>query len=137
MTESKWKYVKKLINNDNIQRFEQKIHRDLPIDFKETVALFNGGRPDKSNVLIDNKERILKSLLSFNKEDKENIFAVYEWVESQLERNLIPFAIDPAGNYFCFEYTNFKNVSIVFWNHENQNHYTICDTFSELLHKLY
>ena len=45
---------------------------------------------------------------------------------------MIPFALDPAGNFFCVE-----NGKIVFYNHETDDTETICDTFKEFLNKLY
>lgn len=137
MSVSTWKYVKKLRNNKNIGRFEDIVERILPNDYKETVALYNGGRPDKSSVKVDSRERVFKSLLSFNTEDKENIFDVHKWLESKLHKNLVPFAIDPAGNYFCFDYKNSDKMSVVYWNHENQSISKICNNFSELLEELY
>ncbi|NBJ14839.1 MAG: SMI1/KNR4 family protein [Dehalobacter sp. 4CP] len=138
MSVSAWKYVKTLNNKKDIKRFEEIIHKVLPSDYKEIVGNYNGGRPDKSAVMLQSKrEVVFKTLLSFNKEDKENIFAVYDWVGSQLQKGLIPFAIDPAGNYFCFDYNNNKNGSVVFWNHENQQYILICNTFTQLLENMY
>ena len=138
MTNIQWKYVKKIIDETSIARFETKHSISLPSEYKESLPLFNGGRPNLSCILTeDKKERVFKAFLSFNETDKENIFAAQEWLKSQIPSYLIAFANDPAGNYFCFDYSSPDNIKIVYWEHENQNIVKVCDHFSNLLDNFY
>ncbi len=128
----KWKYVKELKNSNLIEEFEKTYSAKLPIDFKKFVKINNGGRPYSDIIDTETtKERVFKCLLSFNKEDKENIFSSYEILKKE-DTSLIPFASDPSGNFFCI-----KDNKIFLWLHENGNLEFVSNSFSEMLDKLY
>ncbi len=138
MYELTWKYVKKIKNNLTIKEFENNYKINFTDDFKEIVAEYNGARPNKTLIMLDNKiERVLKTLLSFNKTDKENIFSINQSLRGQLPDYFIAFASDPSGNYFCFNFNNPKNINIVFWDHEKKSEIFIAKTFSDFLEMLY
>lgn len=53
-------------------------------------------------------------------------------------QKLIPFAKDPFGNLLCFDYRyNEKSPKIVFYDCEETTITTVCDSFTELLERLY
>lgn len=64
---------------------------------------------------------MLGSILSYNEDDKE-ADDVYTAMQSIHNQQLIPFAIDPFGNYFCI---SGDSHTVVFWDHEEG---TITDT---------
>ena len=69
-----WRYVKPLKETSLIEDFECAVTYEFPNSFKECVLNNNGGRPSASTFETNKtKEREIKSLLSFNKEDKENM----------------------------------------------------------------
>ena len=73
-----WKYVKPLNDNSIIGYIEKTYNVEIPTYLKELITKYNGGRPEKRLFNTQNsKERVLQGLISFNKEDKSNIF-IYE-----------------------------------------------------------
>ena len=120
-----------------IENFEHKVGYKFSDTFKNCVIDYNGGRPTLSAFDTEmEKEREMKLLLSFNKNDKENIWNTNEWVESELDfaKNLIAFADDNFGNLICFDA---NNNNVVFWNHEIDTTEFIAKDFDTFLGCLY
>jgi hypothetical protein len=131
-----WKYVKKLKSVELIKEYERLVNYELCDSFIQCVIRNNGGRPEKKIFDTDRvKERALKSFLSFNKEDRETVWKMYEWSKEELNDEFIPFAIDNFGNLICFDKHDDK---IVFVNHEDNSVEIAAvnfDTFIESLHE--
>lgn len=129
-----WKYVKTLTSYNLIDEFERDYNCSLPKEYKECVQLNNGGRPEKSAFDTEkNKEREIKSLLSFNKEDKETIWKLNEWNKEDLSGKYIAFAIDNYGNLICFDLNN----QIIFFDHETAQIEYVCESFAQFVNSLY
>lgn len=134
MNQLTWKYVKPLGTEQAIEQFESSYNVKLPLDLVAVFKQYNGGRPDKKGFNTSvKKERVLKTLLSFNEGDLETIYKAYDVLKPEDDK-LIPFASDPAGNYICYQVTD---ESIVFWEHETNTKEKIADSFTEFLHGLY
>jgi hypothetical protein len=102
--------------------------------FIECATQNNGGRPSINSFDTDKaKERTIKSLLSFNENDAENIFKNNEILEKEAT-NVVAFAIDNFGNYICFSK---ENGTVIFYDFESGQTEHIADSFSEFLGKLY
>jgi len=132
MADITWKYVKPLSKTDAIENFEKKNGVSLPSDLKKCIKANNGGRP--SFTVFDtnvSKERVFKTLLSFNESDAENIYKYFPIIHSH-SNSLIPFASDPFGNYICLQ-----DSKVVLFLHETGKSEYIADSFSSLLEKLY
>ncbi|MCK5644959.1 MAG: SMI1/KNR4 family protein [Gammaproteobacteria bacterium] len=130
-----WQYVIPLKENNLIEDFECAVTYEFPNSFKECVVNNNGGSPSLSAFDTNKtKERDMKSLFSFNKEDEENIWIMNEWDGNDLDNMFIAFAIDNFGNLICFDV---NNDSIVFWNHETNETEFVANSFDEFLGKLY
>lgn len=130
-----WKYIKMLKSGDTIKEFEKKYKFEFPESFREIVEKYNGARPEKDIYDTDkSKERTIKSLLSFNKEDRETIWKINAYNAKELGDRYIAFAIDHFGNLICFSKSNHF---IVFINVDNLEIETIASDFSEFLGKLY
>lgn len=130
-----WKRVKPLIKSNIIDKFEEDYEITLPENLKEFIIANNGGRPSLDIFkTLDGKEVELKSLLSFNEDDTENIYNVIEYFKGQFNGNILPIAMEPSGDYFCIDLT--KN-SIVYWNHENDVLTFIAKDLVEFLDCLY
>ena len=84
MTELSWKYVKPLLKTDAVDNFEKENNIFLPQDLKQCIMLNNVGRPSL-NVFDTgvSKDRVFKTLLSFNEQDTENIFTFFPVIHSQ------------------------------------------------------
>ena len=81
-----------------------------------------------------NSGRELKSFLSFNTDDRETVWKIYEWNKDELSNKYVAFAIDNFGNLICFDADNDK---VVFLNHEDLSVEHIANTFAEFLELLY
>lgn len=127
-----WKYVKPLKTNTIFENIEKIYNVEIPSYLKELIISFNGGRPE--NILFNtqkSKERALQSLISFNKEDRTNIFIF----EELLRKGYIPFAITEFGDVICI---NNDNKDVELYLHETDNFEFICidlNTFIENLYK--
>ena len=102
MSEITWKYVKPLRNKQVVFDFLQENGVQLPEGLVKCITENNGGRPSEKLFNTDKgSEYVFKSLLSYNKNDIENIYAVYPALfQGTL---LYPFATDAAGNFICYD----------------------------------
>ncbi|GEK31853.1 SMI1/KNR4 family protein [Kurthia zopfii] len=134
-----WVLVKPLKKLELINEFEQKNNITFPKSFVEVVQKYNLGRP-RPNVFDTNKskERIAKCLLSFDTENKENIWDMYSYLKKQLPEDVIPFMVDQFGNFICFYFDALTSeVSVVFWDVENQQIEKVADSFEIFISNLY
>ena len=130
-----WKYVKKLKAVDLIGDYERLVKYVFCDSFRQCVIANNGGRPSKKFFNTDKgKERELKSFLSFNKEDRETVWKIFDWNKNELTNKYIPFGIDNFGNLLCFDANNNK---IVFVNHEDMSIEIIANDFDGFMGGLY
>lgn len=131
MNEIIWKYVKPLKNINAIEKFEKEHSILFPLDLKGILTKFNGGRPSlKYYDTKTERDKEFKTLLSFNEEDIETIYKHYPLDSS--DKTLVPFASDPAGNYFVV-----KDEKIYLWNHETDSVGYIANSFSDFLSNLH
>ena len=131
MNSINWKYVIPLTNKDGIKEVEKKYNILLSDDLKECIKTNNAGYPNKKIFDTElSKERIFKDLISYNKEDEENIYQF----EKLFYIGLIPFGLDPSGNILCMDNNNNK---VVLYLHETGEKELVSNNFSEFLNKLY
>jgi len=131
MNNQSWKYIKPLKDANAVARFEADHGFEFPADLKEIILSNNGGRPPLRRYDIgDDRGKEFKTLLSFNESDIETIFKCYPL--DSADRTLIPFASDPAGDYFVV-----KDGRICLWKHEQDRLIVLADTFSDFLGMLY
>lgn len=126
-----WKYVKPLKDNSVFENIEKIYNVEIPIYLKEIITKYNGGRPEKS--IFDtkkSKERVLQGLISFNKEDKANIF-IYEEL---LKKGYIPFAITEFGDMVCI---NDENNNVELYIQEQDKFEYVCKDIELFFNKLY
>jgi len=127
-----WIRVKPL-EDGTVENFEKQHSIMLSNELKECIKEFNSGRPEPNVVKLQNGiECEVKMLLSYSKGDTENIFKVIDYFINQYNGNIIPFASDSAGNYFCEQ----KDGKVVYWTQENEI-FPVCDNFKTFLESLY
>jgi hypothetical protein len=125
-----WRYTKPLNSEKLIAGAEAQFAFKYPDSYIELIMQYNGGRPPVS--VFDTKktrERTIKSLLSFNEVDTENVYKAYKTV-CEIRNDVIPFGIDSFGNYICF---NKADSVVVFLDFESGEIEIITDGFSEFL----
>ena len=119
-----YKYVKELEDVNNIKEIEEKYKVQIPQTLKDIIIKNNGGRPIANIFLTNNKkEKMIKTLLSYNKEDKENVYIFTEL----FEKGYIPFAIAEFGDVIC---VNSINDHVELYNHETDKMESICENVS-------
>lgn len=119
-----YKYVKELKAFDSIKEIEDKYNVQIPQILKDVIIINNGGRP-VANIFSTNnkKEKVIKTLLSYNKDDKENIYVFTEL----FKKGYIPFAVAEFGDVIC---VNNINGYIELYNHESDKMELICENIS-------
>lgn len=127
-----------------IEKVESFFGVKFPKEYIQCVIVNHGEVPDWDTFDFEgHSEACFGELLSFNPEQSNYILKVYDILKDRLPDRVIPFANDPGGNYICFDYRNKFNPTVVYWDHElaflkKENFIVfICDTFQELLDKLY
>jgi len=126
-----WKYVKQTSEN-NISLVESTYKVTLPVELKELILKNNNGRPEPNSFDTDKtKDRVIKKLLSFNKEDVDNIYTFADILLKET-RNLFPFALEPAGDLICL-----RNNEVVHLNLETLEVEYIAKNVSDFLKLLH
>lgn len=109
----KWKYKTSLEDENVFDEIENEYQRKISSNLRKLIKEANDATPEKYKVKIGKDEKILGGILSFNKNDKDTD-TVFTALEAVNDKKLMPFAIDPFGNYFCVK----RFDVVVFWNHE-------------------
>jgi hypothetical protein len=110
-----WNYKIKLEDEGIFKKIEQKRGMLIPEKLKEIVIEGNAGTPEKYNFLLGTSEKVFGALLSFN-ENESDTDSVFTALEVLKNKELIPFGVDPFGNYICYDAECEK---VVFWEHES------------------
>ena len=128
-----WKYKIEVVNTDVFSEIEKERNISFPDELKCLVLEANASTPKKYNFMNGNVEKVFGAVLSFNRDesDTDSVFAALDTV---VDANLMPFGIDPFGNYICYSLNDRK---IVFWDHENGEITTVADGLAAFLESLY
>jgi hypothetical protein len=136
-----WNHCQRPVMDKVIQSVEQYFQITFPKDFIACVKKHNGGYPSRKAFDFEGHAgAVFLALLSFNRDEEGNIIEEYQDIRERLPQRVVPFGLDPFGNYLCFDYRRSAMPTIVFWDHEKFSEDAIsyvCDSFEELLHKLY
>lgn len=111
-TPIRWNDTKKLKDKGLISRFEQSTRFTFPKEFKTVITESNGGTPSKRMFRTNKGERAIKTFLSFNRSDTDNVWSEYDWHKEKLDDKYIPFAVDVRNNPICFDKRD-KSVVVV------------------------
>ena len=105
----------------------------IPEELKNFVAEHNAATPSRHHFMVGATERVFGAVLSFEKNETE-ADTVYPALEAVEDKNLLPFAIDPFGNYICYQ---LNEKQIVYWDHENDAVTTTGKSLKEFIESLY
>jgi len=160
MSSIKWRRPDEPLKRDDILKVERLFGVFFPEDYVDCVQLYHGASVIPYRVDLNGNVRVFANLLSFSDSSVDNIVKAYFDNKDRFKEGIFPFACDPSGNYFCFDYRKDKNnPSVVFWNHEiavNESDYSqeqlkrinlseaqekamerVCNSFTELLDMLH
>ena len=128
----KWKYKIKFTDKSTLKFIEERIGKSFPNELKNLIEKANAATPSANKIDVCGCERVVGGILSFNINDESD--NVYDAIMVITNPVLIPFAIDPSGNYFCFD--SEKN-EVLFWNHEVNQYQELHLTIKEFVDELY
>lgn len=128
-----WKYNVKLNDEKVFYEIEKERNIKMPDELKKFIIEANASTPVKHCFDLQGTEKVFGSVLSFNRRDvdTDSAFVALEVIK---DKELFPFAIDPFGNYICY---NLKTNTIDFWNHETNIFLTTGKNLQEFLNTLY
>lgn len=125
-----WKYVK-IISESKLLEVEVKFGIKLSPKLREIILKYNNGKPERT--CFDTKTeqgKMLKKILSYNKEDKDNVYIFSELID----KGYIPFAITEFGDVICES----KEQTICLYKHEfDEFEYVAKDIDDFINNKLY
>ena len=127
-----WKYKIELADANVFTEIENERHISFPNELKELIIEANAATPEKYNFMVGSVEKVLGAILSFNRNesDTDSAFVALSVIS---DTNLVPFGIDPFGNYICY---SLKDKSVVFWDHETNDISVVSSTLSAFLESL-
>lgn len=116
----------------------------LPADYRKFLLEFNGGSPDPNTIYVAGVEYMPTVLQVFFGIGRKIQSSNLDWnfenaFDRPLDPMMFPIATDTFGNLFCFQTENGFARKIFYYSFEGESfefHY-VCDTFTELLEKLY
>ena len=120
-----WKYKINLKDENVYSYIENMRNIKIPENLKNLIKAANGATPSKYRFNVEGTERILGAILSFN-ENESDSDTIYTALTVIKDFNLMPFGIDPFGNYICY---NNEKCEVVFWEHES---YLVSSTKKDL-----
>lgn len=127
-----WKYKIDLADNA-LSEMSGKYQVIIPDDLKKLLKVANAATPSKTRFMLKVDEKVFGAVLSFNPNEKE-ADSFESAMNIGFEKNVVPFGIDPFGNYICY---NTDNGSIMFFDHEEDNLEKAASTLEDFLNKLY
>lgn len=134
------------VQKEIIEHIEKRLGIPFPEDYKECARINHGGTPVPDTFdLEEYGEGVVNRLLSFNEDSPIYILNTWESLKTvhKQPKEIIPFANDPFGNIYCFDYRESEsNPVIVFYDHETDPDDDmaltyVCDTFTELIESLH
>lgn len=130
----KWMGIRNEISKEEIDELEEKLNLHLPEDYKMAMLHIHCGAPKKQSVFVKGMGLCSYSRnLPLSEKRKGNVFTLYETMKER-RHQLFPFASVGNGDYFCFDLSHENQV--VYWFHEEDAIYPVCQTFRELVEML-
>jgi hypothetical protein len=130
-----WRRVKPLVDRSSLVSIERKYGINIPSKLKEIIIENNGGRPNPSIFKPSSGEEVqVKMLLSYNEEDTETIYNCIAYFKEHFGNDLLPFASEASGDYFCIK---LSNGSVVLWHQEGNRVNELASSIDEFLNNLY
>lgn len=128
-----WKYKIDIVNDAVFDEIAKQRKVIIPNEFIEFIKETNAATPSKYNFMLGNTEKVLGAILSFNKDDTD-VDSVYSALDCIKKSNIIPFGIDPFGNYICYDLELNK---VVFWDHETDDVISTEKDITSFINELY
>ena len=129
----KWKYKIEIKDKEIFNEIENERNIIIPSGVINFLCEVNAATPSLDTVMIGNDEKVLGAILTFNRDDKDvdSVFTALTIIENN---DLLPFAIDPSGNYFCY---SVNKKCVVYYNHEEDEYIYTSYDFEQFIKELH
>ena len=128
-----WKYKIDVLSLDVFEEIEKHYGVNFTNELKDFFVEHNATSPEKYHFMVGTTERVFGAVLSVNKGEVDTD-SIYVALDSISDKNIIPFAIDPFGNYICYDSSNGKTM---YWDHETNITKSTGLSLSEFIDSLY
>lgn len=128
-----WKYKIDVEDANVFEKIGENRGIIFPEDLKKFILECNAATPSKYCFMVGNNERVFGAVLSFNLNETE-AESVFDVLPIIVDKNLIPFGVDPFGNYICYAV---REKEIVFWNHETDKVISTGKILKDFIKELY
>ena len=112
-----WKYKIDVVNQNVFSDIEKKYGIVIAEELRALILTANAATPSKYNFMLGATERVVGAILSFN-EGETDTDTVYTALSTMEDKTLVPFAIDPFGNYICYSNKNILLISYLHYGKE-------------------
>ncbi len=126
-----WNYISEIEDDNIFSSIAKDYEICVPEEFVDFIKKYNAGTPEKYHIKINGVERVVGGMLSFNR-NEEDVDSAFLALDILKNKCLLPFAVDPFGNYFCY-----KNGKVLFWNHEQDTFDETKMTLNDFIESLY
>ena len=102
MANINWRLDSPLENTQAIDALETQYGFTLPDSLRQLIIAHNAAFPKPDRCAVPGLgERDVKMLLSYNPDDPETVYDVFEFFFKRSRGRLIPFASDSGSGYYC------------------------------------
>lgn len=104
------------ISIEDIEKIEKQYYIVLPEQYKKLMLKYNGYALEPCKIVVYDKIEGINTFLNINN-DEYGVIATHKIIEDRIGKEIIPFAEEGGGCYFCFDYRECKeNPPIVFFD---------------------
>jgi hypothetical protein len=145
----KWEYAHAPVGREVIAAVERFLKIQFPEDYVECALVNHGGTPTPNELPNNASGSCVQSLLHYTEppswryRDTAHILETYSIVYSEQGRlpiQVFPFAYDPGGNLFAFDYRDSPEApTVIFLDHEEEDDFGhfpssfVANSFTEFL----
>ncbi|WP_160139743.1 SMI1/KNR4 family protein [Chryseobacterium sp. c4a] len=118
----KWLFKKDLKDIHSIQKVETEWGIQFPPDYIDIVRIYNASTPSPNTIDTSRlRGKAFGELLDFNLDSQENILSLYDELKNKIPERVYPIAMDPGGNFICYDFREDENNPIILrWDHEQK-----------------
>ena len=99
--------------------FESRIGLELPMDYREFLHKYNGGRPGHNFVRgIETDSCSIKMFLGIRTDEYYDLDIEWRWTRGRIFPGHLSIAIDSFGNRFCLALGAEDYGTVYFWDHD-------------------
>ena len=126
---------------ETIRAVEMVLGVSFPTAFKDLAAAQDGAVSGEYEIDIEGEEgKVFGTLLGLGDDGSNGMIWNVETLRDRLPEKVIPFAEDPGGSFFCFDFrSGSDNPPVVYWPHDVRPIVLIpvAENFELMLEKLY